>query len=72
MERIQIFRINSESKQARMSDPRKLEEEEEEEENNFTSYTREYPEVSGLSGNEINNNKHSLRSNTNGYGGKTH
>jgi hypothetical protein len=22
--------------------------------------------------NEINNNKHSLRSNTNGYGGKTH
>jgi hypothetical protein len=31
-----------------------------------------YPKVSGLSHNEINNNKHSLRSNTNGYGSKTH
>jgi hypothetical protein len=32
-----------------------------------------YPKVSGLSHNEINtNNKHSLRSNTKGYGGKTH
>jgi hypothetical protein len=31
-----------------------------------------YPKVSGLSHNEINKNKHSLRSNTNGYGGKTH
>jgi hypothetical protein len=36
--------------------------------------TRAYPKVSGLSHNEINNNnnKHSLRSNTKGYGGKTH
>jgi hypothetical protein len=35
--------------------------------------TREYPKVSGLSHNEINNNnKHSLRSNIKGYGGKTH
>jgi hypothetical protein len=32
--------------------------------------TRAYPKVSGLSHNEINNN--SLRSNTKGYGGKTH
>jgi hypothetical protein len=33
---------------------------------------RVYPKVSGLSHNEINNNnKHSLRSNTKGYGGKT-
>jgi hypothetical protein len=33
-----------------------------------------YPKVSGLSHNEINNNKnkHSLGSNTKGYGGKTH
>jgi len=31
-----------------------------------------YQKVSGLSRNEINNNKHSLRSNTKGYGGKTH
>jgi hypothetical protein len=36
-----------------------------------------YPKVSGLGHNEINNNnnnnnKHSLRSNTKGYGGKTH
>jgi hypothetical protein len=33
-----------------------------------------FPEVSGLSHNEINNNnnKHSLRSNTKAYGGKTH
>jgi hypothetical protein len=33
-----------------------------------------YPKVSGLSHNEIyaNNNKHSLRSNTKGYGSKTH
>jgi hypothetical protein len=30
-----------------------------------------YPKVSGLSHNEINN-KHSLRSNTNVYGGKIH
>jgi hypothetical protein len=35
-------------------------------------YTRVYPKVSGLNHNEINNNKHSLRSNTMGYGGKTH
>jgi hypothetical protein len=34
--------------------------------------TRVYPKVSGLSHNEINNNKDSLRSNTKGYGGKTH
>jgi hypothetical protein len=35
--------------------------------------TRVYPKLSGLSHNEINNNnKHSLRSNTKGYGGKTH
>jgi hypothetical protein len=33
-----------------------------------------YPKVSGLSHNEIYayNNKHSLRSNTKGYGGKPH
>jgi uncharacterized protein YccT (UPF0319 family) len=33
-----------------------------------------YPKVSGLSHNEIYayNNKHSLRNNTKGYGGKTH
>jgi hypothetical protein len=33
-----------------------------------------YPEVSGLSHNEINNknSRHSLRNNTKGYGGKTH
>jgi hypothetical protein len=36
-------------------------------------YTRLYPKVSGLSHDEINNNnKHSLRSNTKGYGVKTH
>jgi hypothetical protein len=37
-------------------------------------YRRVYPKVSGLSNNEINNsrNKHLLRSNTKGYGGKTH
>jgi hypothetical protein len=36
--------------------------------------TRVYPKVSGLNHNEIYayNNKHSLRSNTKGYGGKTH
>jgi len=35
--------------------------------------TRAYPKVSGLSRNEKNNNdKHSLRSNIKGYGGKTH
>jgi hypothetical protein len=37
--------------------------------------TRVYPEVSGLSRNKINSNddnKHSLGSNTKGYGGKTH
>jgi len=35
--------------------------------------TRVYPNVSGLGRNEINNNdnKHSLRSNTKGYGAKT-
>jgi hypothetical protein len=32
--------------------------------------TRVYPKDSGLRLNEINNNKHSLRSNTRGYGGK--
>jgi hypothetical protein len=36
------------------------------------SYTRVCPKVSGLSHIEINNDKHSLRSNTKGYGGKTH
>jgi hypothetical protein len=37
-------------------------------------YTRVYRKVSGLSRNEIYayNNKHSLRSNTKGYGSKTH
>jgi hypothetical protein len=35
-------------------------------------HTRVYPKASRLSRNEINNNKHSLRSNTKGYGGKTH
>jgi hypothetical protein len=36
--------------------------------------TRVYPKVSGLSHDEIHayNNKHSLRSNTKGYSGKTH
>jgi hypothetical protein len=35
--------------------------------------TRVYPKVSGLCHNEINNNnKHSLRTNTKGYGGKNH
>jgi hypothetical protein len=34
--------------------------------------TKVYPKVSGLSHDEINNNKHSLRSNTKCYGGKTH
>jgi hypothetical protein len=47
----------------------------------FIFLTRVYPKVSGLSykevsnnnsNNNINNNKHSLRSNTKGYGGKTH
>jgi hypothetical protein len=41
----------------------------------FPEDTMVYPKVSGLSHNEINNdnnNKHSLRSNTKGYGGKTH
>jgi len=35
---------------------------------------RVYTKVSGLRHDEINNNKnkHSLKSNTNGYGGKTH
>jgi hypothetical protein len=36
--------------------------------------TREYPEVSGLSHNELNDkkkNKHSLRSNTKGYDDKS-
>jgi hypothetical protein len=36
-------------------------------------HTRVHSKVFGMSHNEINNNnKHSLRSNTNGYGGKTH
>jgi hypothetical protein len=34
-------------------------------------YESVYPKVSGLSP-ERNNNKHSLRSNTKGYDGKTH
>jgi hypothetical protein len=39
----------------------------------FESDPRVYLKVSGLSLNEINNiTKHSLRSNTKGYGGKTH
>jgi hypothetical protein len=33
---------------------------------------RVYPKGSGLSHNETNNNKHSLRNNTKGYGGKIH
>jgi hypothetical protein len=37
-----------------------------------TSHRRVYPKVSGLSHNEINNNKHSLRNNTKGCDGKTH
>jgi hypothetical protein len=42
--------------------------------NGFKPLYRVYPKVSGLSHNEIYayNNKHSLRSNTKGYGGKTH
>jgi hypothetical protein len=37
------------------------------------AHTRVYPKFSGLSHNEINNNnKHPLRSSTNGYAGKTH
>jgi hypothetical protein len=38
------------------------------------AYTREYPKVSGLGHNEINNNnnKHSLRSYIKDYGDKTH
>jgi len=38
------------------------------------SYTRVYPKVSGLSHNDIYayNNNHSLRSNTKGYGSKSH
>jgi hypothetical protein len=40
---------------------------------NINVYARVYPKVSGLGHNEINNNnKHSLRSNTKGYGAKTH
>jgi hypothetical protein len=41
---------------------------------NLESHTRVHPKVSGLSHNEINayKNKHSLRSNTKGYGGKIH
>jgi hypothetical protein len=37
------------------------------------THTRVYPKVSGLGHNGINssNNEHSLRSHTNGYGGKT-
>jgi hypothetical protein len=36
-------------------------------------HTKVYPKVSGLSHNEINNNnKHSLRSNMKGYGGRAH
>jgi len=41
----------------------------------YSNYAREYPKVFGLIiGKEIYvyNNKHSLRSNTKGYGGKTH
>jgi len=39
-----------------------------------SGYTKVYPKVSGLSHNEINNNnnKHSMRTNTKGYGRKTH
>jgi hypothetical protein len=42
--------------------------------NGVQANTRVYPEVSGLNHNEIQayNNKHSLRRNTKGYGGKTH
>jgi hypothetical protein len=38
------------------------------------AHTKVYPKVSGLSHNEIYAyyNKHSLRSNTKGYGGETH
>jgi hypothetical protein len=37
-------------------------------------YMRVYPKVSGLSHKEMHayNNKHPFRSNTKGYGGKTH
>jgi hypothetical protein len=35
------------------------------------AHRRVYPKVSGLSHNEINNNKYSLRSNTKCYGSKT-
>jgi hypothetical protein len=40
----------------------------------WVSYTRVYPKVSDWVNNKIknNNNKHSLKSNTKGYGGKTH
>jgi len=40
----------------------------------FGTLKRVYPKVPGLSLNEIDayNNKHSLRNNTIGYGGKTH
>jgi len=31
-----------------------------------------YPKFSGLSHNKNNNNNHSLRNNTKGYGSKTH
>jgi hypothetical protein len=34
--------------------------------------TRVYPKVSGLSHNEVNNNKHLLISSKKDYGGKTH
>jgi hypothetical protein len=38
-----------------------------------SSHTGVYPKVPGLSHNKVNNNtKHSSRSNTKGYGGKTH
>jgi hypothetical protein len=39
----------------------------------LSQYTRVYPKFPDWADNEINNNnKHSLRSNTKGYGGKTH
>jgi len=36
------------------------------------TYTTVYPNVSGLTRQRNNNNKHSLRSNTKDCGGKTH
>jgi hypothetical protein len=36
----------------------------------FLHIYEEYPKVSGLSHNEVNNNKHWLRSNLNGYAAK--